>query len=112
MAKKEKNTGMAVVGIILPIIPLLTEDKKDPYVKYYTKQGLVLWIFDILLWVVMNFIVRLIFVSIFSFAIVSFLNMLIALVIIALFIIGIINALSGKEKPLPLIGDFAKKINI
>jgi uncharacterized membrane protein len=60
----------------------------------------------------MNFIVRLIFVSIFSFAIVSFLNMLIALVIIALFIIGIINALSGKEKPLPLIGDFAKKINI
>jgi hypothetical protein len=49
MAKKEKNTGMAVVGIILPIIPLLTEDKKDPYVKYYTKQGLVLWIFDILL---------------------------------------------------------------
>jgi len=34
----------------------------------------------------------------------------IALVI--LWVIGIINALSGKEKPLPVIGGFANKINL
>ncbi|MBI4150963.1 hypothetical protein HY492_02445 [Candidatus Woesearchaeota archaeon] len=33
------------------------------------------------------------------------------LVVLVLWIIGIINALSGKEKPLPLIGKFADKFS-
>lgn len=36
-AKKEKNIGMAVVAYILFFIPLLTDAKNDPFVKYHVK---------------------------------------------------------------------------
>lgn len=41
---KGKNIGMAIVAYIIFFIPLLTEAKKDPFVKYHVKQGLVLFI--------------------------------------------------------------------
>ncbi|HOE15288.1 MAG TPA: hypothetical protein PLH82_01145 [Candidatus Paceibacterota bacterium] len=46
---KEKNTGMAILAYILFFIPLLTDSKKDPFVKYHVKQGLVLFIGGILI---------------------------------------------------------------
>ncbi|GAH92852.1 unnamed protein product [marine sediment metagenome] len=42
--KKEKNTGMAIVAYILFFIPLLTDAKNDPFVKYHVKQGLSLFL--------------------------------------------------------------------
>ena len=39
-----KNTGMAIVALIIFFVPLLTDAKKDPFVKFYVKQGLVLFI--------------------------------------------------------------------
>jgi len=41
---EEKNTGMAIVAYILFFIPLLTDAKKDPFVKYHVKQGLVIFL--------------------------------------------------------------------
>lgn len=105
---KEKNTGMAVVGLLIPIIPLLTEDKKDPYVKYYTKQGIVLWITSIALEIVMNLLVRLMF-SFFTWGILSMINLIIGIFLLVLVVLGIMNALSGKEKPLPVVGKFGDK---
>jgi uncharacterized membrane protein len=106
--KKEKNTSMAVVGLLIPIIPLLTEDKKDPYVKYYTKQGIVLWITSIGLEIIMNLLVRFVF-SFFAWGILSLINFVIGLFLLVLVISGIMNALSGKEKPLPVVGKFGDK---
>ena len=45
-----KNTMMAVIAYILFFVPLLTGDaKKDSFVKYHTKQGLVLFLLAVLI---------------------------------------------------------------
>lgn len=98
---KEKNTGMAVVAYILFFIPLLTDAKKDPFVKYHVKQGLGLFIFEVAFWILSAVLWRLFFIW-----------WIIGFGLCVLFILGIINALNGKEEPLPLIGKFAEKINI
>lgn len=89
---KEKNTGMAVVAYILFFVPLLTDAKNDPFVKYHVKQGLVLF----LAWVVVYAVSMVIWVL-------SLLN----LGLLVLLVLGILNALHGKEEPLPLIGQYA-----
>ena len=94
--KKGKNIGMAVVAYILFFVPLLTEARNDPFVKYHVKQGLVLFIAGVLCMVVAG--------TLFLFWLTPILN----LVIIVFAVLGIINAVNGKEAPLPLIGQFAK----
>ena len=46
------NTGMAVLAYILFFIPLLTDAKNDPFVKFHVKQGLVLFLANILVLIV------------------------------------------------------------
>jgi len=96
---KKKNIGMAVVAYILFFIPLLTESKNDSFVKYHTKQGLVLFI----AWLVTGVLLRIPIIGFFSWPLGIF--------VMILFVVGILNALSGKEKPLPLIGQFGEKFN-
>lgn len=95
----QKNVGMAVLSYlgILVLIPLLTDAKKDPFVKFHIKQGLVLLIADI----VASFIIW-----------VPFIGWILWLGIVVLLIIGIINAANGQEKELPVIGSLGSKINI
>ncbi len=95
--KNKKNIGMAVVAYILFFIPLLTDAKNDPFVKYHVKQGLVLFIASFVVMVVSRMPVIHMFSWAFNIAILIF------------FIVGILNALKGKEKPLPFIGHFADK---
>jgi uncharacterized membrane protein len=98
---KGKNIGMAVVAYIIFFIPLLTESKNDPFVKYHVKQGLVLLICGIAVSIIVNII------PVFYVIIAPILD----LVLLVLLIIGIMNAVNGLEKPLPLIGHFADKFN-
>ena len=96
----KKNVGMAVVAYIIFFVPLLTDSKNDPFVKFHVKQGLVL----LLGWVA-GMIVSMI--PVLGWILAPF----IGIFFLILFIIGIINALGGKEKQLPLIGQFASKFN-
>lgn len=94
---KKQNTTMAVVAYILFFIPLLTGDaKKDEFVKYHVKQGLVLFI----LCIAINIIDRII-------PFLFFITYILSLGALVLLIIGIKNALSGKKEPLPVVGQFA-----
>ncbi len=94
-----KNTAMAIVAYILFFVPLLTGDaKKDPFVKYHVKQGLVLFLFAVLV-----SIVNMIIPFYFWFT----LNWILSLCELILLIVGIINAANGKQEPLPVIGKFA-----
>ncbi|MFH1789735.1 MAG: hypothetical protein ABH832_01565 [bacterium] len=95
---KNENTAMAVVAYILFFVPLLTDAKKDEFVKYHVKQGLMLFI----AWIVVAVLTPALFMVIW----------LLYLGLLVLFIIGIMNALNGKKAPLPLIGQFAEKFNI
>lgn len=99
LPKGQKNTGMAVVAYILFFIPLLTDAKNDPFVKFHVKQGFLIF----LSWVIA--------------AIIGFLPLgaiiawILNIAIICLFVVGIMNALKGEEKQLPFIGKFADKVN-
>ena len=96
----EKNTGMAVLCYlgILVLVPMLTKDKSDPFVKFHIKQGLVL----LVLWVIAAI------VAIPLFAIIWIVYTILGI----LSIIGIINVLNGKEDKLPLVGQFGDKFNV
>lgn len=92
---KGKNVGMAIVAYFIFFVPLLTDAKNDPFVKFHVKQGLTLFIAGFI-------------ISILSWMpIVRWLNA----AIIILLIVGVMNAANGREKPLPLIGRFAEKFN-
>ena len=92
----QQNTAMAVVAYILFFIPLLTGDaQKDEYVKYHTKQGLVLFLTVVLINII-DWIIPFYFIT-----------WLLSLGTLVLLIIGIMNAVNGKKEPLPLIGKFS-----
>ena len=90
----EKNKVMAVLAYILFFIPLLAA-KDSKFARFHTNQGLVLFIGGILSSVI---------------AAIPIIGWIIApiagLVITVLAVIGIINALNGRAKELPVIGKF------
>jgi uncharacterized membrane protein len=93
---------MAVVAYILFFVPLLTDAKKDPFVKYHVKQGLVLFI----AWVVVCVIDWILSYHLW------FISTILSLGLLVLLILGIKNALDGKQEPLPLIGQWGEKFKI
>ena len=104
-----KNKGMAVVAYLLFFIPLLTgAHKKSPFVKFHTNQGTVLFLISVPLLIATSIVTTILFRMSSGLLIIVYglLTPLLCIVILALLIIGIINAASGKVKPLPLIGKF------
>ena len=90
----ENNKVMAVLAYILFFIPLLAA-KDSKFARFHTNQGLVLFLGGIIASVV---------------AVIPVIGWIVApiagLVITVLAIIGILNALNGKAKELPVIGKF------
>ena len=90
----EKNKAMGLLAYILFFIPLLAA-KDSPFARYHANQGLVLflcglissvlWIIPILGWIIAP---------------------ILSIVITVLAVIGIINALNGRAKELPIIGKY------
>jgi uncharacterized membrane protein len=91
------KTAMAVIAYFIFFIPLLTEDKNDPFVKYHVKQGLTTTIFFVILGVLEGIL----FVPLFF---IFWIWWIIWVLLVILWIIGIINAASGKQEPVPVIG--------
>lgn len=90
----EKNKVMALLAYIIFFIPLLAA-KDSKFARFHTNQGLVLFLGGIIASVV---------------AVIPVIGWIIApiagLVITVLAIIGILNALNGRAKELPVIGKF------
>jgi len=90
---------LSYIGVLC-LIPLLTK-KDDAFVFFHAKQGLVLFIVE----VITAFV-----------AIIPVLGWIIApmasLLWVALSIIGIINITNGEKKELPILGKYADKIKI
>lgn len=89
---------LSIVGVII----VLATRKEDKFALFHAKQGLVLFGG----YVIAN-IVR--FLPIPMGGAIGYLLSTLCLI---LEILGIINALNGQEKPLPIIGQFADKINL
>lgn len=98
--KGQNKTLMGILAYLglLVLIPFFV-DKEDPFVKFHVKQGLVLLAIEIIIWILG---------SIFWSYLLYSLMQLLSLGVIILSIIGIINVTQGKEKMLPLVGQFSK----
>lgn len=97
-----KTTILASLSYVGPlvVVPYLTE-KENPFIMFHIKQGLVVLILDVALWVAgmfLGFIWPLLQVVNFGLLVLS--------------IIGIVYALQRKEKELPLVGSFASHIKL
>lgn len=95
----EQNKLMAAICYlsILFIIPLLTDAKNNDYVKFHLRQGIALFVVDVIggfvAWIpAIGWVISLglLFVSVYAF----------------------IQAYEGKRWEMPVIGEYAKKINI
>jgi uncharacterized membrane protein/RNA polymerase subunit RPABC4/transcription elongation factor Spt4 len=96
-----------LLGLIGVLVVYLAK-KDNPFALYHAKQSLVLSIAAIILSVGAAIL-----------AAVPFVGWILALVIwivdigvLVLWIIGMVNALGGQQKPLPIIGEYAEKINL
>jgi len=109
VSKKDDDSKLfAFLAILLSIIGFLIAlfaKKNNKYVMFYAKQSLVLFIAWVVLW-------GLSFILLFIPVIGSFIHWIIYLGMIILWVIGLIYSLSGEMKEIPILGQFAKKINI
>lgn len=95
-ADVEKNKVMAIIAYILFFIPLLAA-KESQYAMYHTNQGLTLFLAGIAVSIIGSIIPIIGWFLILPIG---------SLVVLVIGIIGIINAIKGEAKPLPLIGKF------
>jgi uncharacterized membrane protein len=109
----EQNKVMAILAYILFFIPLITGDhRKSPFVRFHTNQGTVLFLAIIaysIVFAILTAILTAILIAIGAWGLLAVIGTLLGLlwfVPLVLCIIGIINAATGKMKPLPLIGRF------
>lgn len=103
MAKASDSKLFAFLGVFLGIIGfiiVLLARKNDKYAMYYGKQGLILFIAAVALQIVGAFI------PVIGWFIVWPIGSILLLV---LWIMGIVNSLSGKMKPVPIIGKYGEK---
>lgn len=101
-ADTKKVMGILCYLGILIIVPFLMA-KDDPHVKFHLKQGAVLFLVELIVWVVS--------MTMFGWQIWPLLQ-LVNLAAVVLSIVGIVNVLQGHEKELPLVGSFGKSMPI
>ena len=96
----EENKGMAVLSYIgiLVLIPLLAK-KDSKFAQFHAKQGLVIFIGEVIISVI---------------GVIPFIGWLIWFVgwifLVVISIMGIVNALKGQAKELPVVGGLSHKI--
>ena len=87
---------MAALAYVIFFLPLLTHPNNE-FGKYHANQGLILLLLAVAIQVVgwaIPFLGWFLIVPIGS------------LLVLVLFVLGLINALNGQKKPLPVIGQF------
>ncbi|MFH1088778.1 MAG: hypothetical protein V1719_02970 [Patescibacteria group bacterium] len=93
------------------VIPLVAK-KNNHFVSFHVKQGMTLFIVEIVIWFVL-WLVESFLEGVFSYravGLIQFLYKLAWLVFGAASILGIYHALTGKEKPLPYLSIVAKNL--
>ena len=110
----QNNKVLAVLSYIgiFVLIPIFA-GKNSPYARYHANQGLVLFLAEIIWWVFCSIInLALGFLDIFGplfwiiHSVVDGILGILSLAFLALVIYGIVNAVTGKAKPLPFLGRF------
>lgn len=103
MDSNEKVYGiLGYIGILF-LVPLLAG--KTEFSRFHANQGLVLFLADIVLGVLIGITVGVLsLLGVIGVVLGSIISGVLGLVIFVLMIMGIINAANGEMKPLPVIG--------
>jgi uncharacterized membrane protein len=101
VAKITESQHKTLMGVlcylgILIIVPYLMA-KDDSFVKFHLKQGLVLVVIELVLWVAGMVLMHQ------MFAVLG----IVQLAVIGLSIFGIVNVVQNKETELPVVGQFS-----
>lgn len=107
MEEDKKSGGVNIMALIsyigpLCLIPFLAKEK-DEFVKFHAKQGLILFIIEVVIYL----IIRILPIW-YTWSIIN----IVYLVEIVFSIIGIINVVNKQKKQLPIIGGLAGKIKV
>ena len=89
--------ALSYVGILF-ILPLLVNGGQSRYAKYHANQGFILFLAEAVVIIANAILGKIPLLG-------GILSALLSLAILALMIIGILNAVNGKAKQLPLIGN-------
>ncbi|KKT22133.1 MAG: hypothetical protein UW06_C0018G0004 [Parcubacteria group bacterium GW2011_GWE1_43_8] len=79
---------------VLCLLPLLMK-RNRPFVQFHAKQGFLLFLFEVVIWVLM-FIPPLYFIGMLAAVVLS--------------IMGLVSAITGKEWEMPVLGKYAKSL--
>jgi uncharacterized membrane protein len=101
-AAKEGQACAALSYILVGIIWFFADEnmKKNSFVKFHAKQGLVL----LIAWIAYSIVLSILWMVLWFIGPLLWLLYLVPWVLVA---IGIINAVNGRENELPVIGKFA-----
>lgn len=94
----EKASFWSVTSYIFFLLPLISKQRKNEFVKFHFKQGFV-WFFSMIIAYVLANIND-----------ASYIKLLIYFIMFILWCFGVMNAILGKKKPLPIIGWIATKL--
>jgi uncharacterized membrane protein len=90
-------TFLSIIGFFIAIIAR----KEDRYVMFYAKQSLIVFIVSAILSIIAKVLLIIPIVGVIIYAAVSIITLI-------LWLLSWIYALSGKEKEVPIIGEYAK----
>jgi uncharacterized membrane protein len=103
-AEKNKIFGILAYLGILCLVPIFAT-KDSPFAKYHANQGLTLFLAEIVIWIGLSVIDKILyFILPSSLGFIPFVLGLVQLGPLILIVLGIINASQGKCVPLPVIG--------
>jgi len=94
----EDNRILSAVGYvwILCLIPLFLK-RNSQYAQFHAKQGLVLFVAEIIGWLVFW---------------IPLIGWILYVYVIVMAVLGIMNALQGKYWEMPFLGKYARRINL
>jgi uncharacterized membrane protein len=99
------NKTMSILAYILFFIPLLTgAHKTSAFAKYHTNQGTVLFLFAAAYGIAYSIISSILLAISWRLWVIGSILGWVSVVFAVLCVVGIINAVNGRMKPLPVIG--------
>jgi uncharacterized membrane protein len=104
----DANKAMGVLAYIIWLIPLLAAPKTSRFARFHTNQGLVLFLLGVaygIIWSILQVaLIAALWASPIAAGLFTFVFGIVWLAYPVLAVIGIINAVQGQLKALPLIG--------
>jgi len=94
-------TFLSIIGFIIALVA----KKEDKYVMHYAKQSLIVFIVGLIGSIISSLFLHMLFIGV---IIATAIDIIVAI----LWIISWIYALSGEEKEVPIVGAYARRINL